>query len=117
MRLHWFLPCVIGFTLCAVACSATPAAQDPGPVFDNEGGRTVNCMVHQPASPGSRYTDPQRRDTVEVLTLLHYYTDNGSKPYCDGKPPSAVDRSWAQLYVELGANPTAVQRLLPARGR
>jgi len=43
-------------------------------MFDNQGGRTVACMVHQPVAPGSRYTDPQRRDTAQVLTLLHYYT-------------------------------------------
>lgn len=121
LRLHRFLPCVIGCTLFAVACAGGSlggsAAQDPGLVFDNEGGRPVTCMVHQPAAPGSRYTDPQRRDTVQVLTLLHYYTDNGPEPYCDKQAPSAVDRSWAQLYVELGANPTAVQRLLSTRGR
>jgi hypothetical protein len=120
VRFHRFLPSVVGLTLFAVACSGGPAsggaAEDPGPVFDSEGGRTVACMVHQPAPPGSRYTDPQRRDSAQVLTLLHYYTVNGSKPYCDGQPPSAADRRWAQLYVDLGADPAGVHRLLPPVG-
>ncbi|MGH3832134.1 MAG: hypothetical protein ACRDRS_17090 [Pseudonocardiaceae bacterium] len=116
MRAYRFLPCVLGLTLLAVAsCSGGAAAEDPGPVFDSEGGRTVTCMAHQPAAPGNRYTDPQLRDTAQVLTVLHYYTANGSKRYCDGQPPSAVDRRWAQLYVDLGADPAAVARLLPAR--
>jgi hypothetical protein len=80
VRLHRFLPAVIGLTLFVVGCSGGSAAQDPGPLFDSAGGRTVTCMVHQPASPGSRYTDLQRRDN-------------------------------------LGADPSAVQHLLPARGR
>ncbi|MFY9805908.1 MAG: hypothetical protein WCC38_13460 [Pseudonocardiaceae bacterium] len=114
MRSHRLLPSVVGLTLFAVSCSGGAAAEDPGPgpVFDSAGGRTVACMVHQPAAPGSRYTDPQRRDSAQVLTLLHYYTVNGSKPYCDGKPPSAVDRRWAKLYVALGADPGNVGRLL-----
>lgn len=116
MRLHPFVPSVLGLTLLTGACSAGAAVEDPGPLFDSEGGRTVACMVHQPAPPGSRYTDPQHQDTAEVLTVLHYYTVNGSKTYCDQKPPSAVDRRWAQLYVDLGADPTAVRRLLPPAG-
>ncbi len=115
MRHHRFLPSVLGLTLLTGACSTGAAAEDPGPLFDSEGGRTVACMAHQPAPPGSRY-DPQRQDTAQVLTVLHYYTVNGSKPYCDGKPPSTVDRRWAQLYVALGADPTAVRRLLPPAG-
>lgn len=115
MRPHRLLPPVLGLTLLAVACSGGVAAEDPGPVFDGAGGRTVACMAHQPAPPGNRYTDPQRRDSAQALTVLHYYTVNGSKPYCDGQPPSAVDRRWAQLYVDLGADPAAVGLLLPGR--
>lgn len=115
MRPRRFLPAVVGVALFAVACSGSSAsggsaAEDPGPLFDSEGGRSVACMVHQRTPPGSRYTEPGRRDSAQVLTLLHYYTVNGSKPYCDGQPPSVVDRRWAQLYVDLGADPAAVQR-------
>jgi hypothetical protein len=114
VRSHRLLPTVVGLTLFAVACSGSgnSAAQGPGPVFDSEGGRTVACMAHQSAFPGSRYTDPQRRDSAQVLTLLHYYTVNGSKPYCDGRPASADDRRWAELYVNLGADPGKVGGLL-----
>lgn len=119
MRSYRFPLSLLGFALLAVACSGAcsrnVAAEDPGPLFDAEGGRTVACMAHQPLAPGSRYTDPPRRDTAQVLTVLHYYTVNGSKPYCDGRPSSAIDRRWAQLYVELGADPAAVRRLLPAQ--
>ncbi len=122
MRPHRLPLFVAGFTLFTVAylggctsggsATGSSASEDLGPAFDSEGGRTVSCMVHQPAAPGSRYTDPQRRDSAQVLTLLHYYTVNGSKPYCDGQPPSAADRRWAQLYVDLGADPVPVHRLL-----
>ncbi|WP_231104654.1 hypothetical protein [Haloechinothrix halophila] len=46
------------------------------------------------------------RRSEETMTLLRYYTSHGRKPYCDGAGPTDVDRAWARLYVELGADPS-----------
>ncbi|MGI9004133.1 MAG: hypothetical protein ACR2GH_21215, partial [Pseudonocardia sp.] len=93
----------------AGACSSTA---DPGPVFNNEGGIEVTCMVHQTEGPGARYTDEQMRDTAEVLTLMRYYTANGAKPFCDGAPATAADTAWAQLYVDFGGSTEKVSSVL-----
>ena len=83
-----------------------------GPMFNSEGGRDVACMTHQPEPPGSRYTDPERRNTAELLTVLRYYTAYGRKPYCDGAGPTEADRAWAELYVQQGADRSNVAPLL-----
>jgi hypothetical protein len=93
----------------AVGCSSEP---DPGPVFNNEGGQEVACMVHQPEPPGARYTDPAMRETAANLALLRYYTTNGSKPYCDGAAASEADREWAQVYLDLGGSEEKVTTVL-----
>ena len=90
-------------------------ADDGGPVFNNEGGRELSCMQHQTEPPGSRYTDPVRRNTAESLAVLRYYTAYGSKPYCDGASPTDTDRAWAEVYVQQGADRSHVAPLL--RGR
>ncbi|HEY3259435.1 MAG TPA: hypothetical protein VGJ95_04085 [Pseudonocardiaceae bacterium] len=94
-------------------CSADP---DPGPRFDDggasEGAGEIACMQHQAAPPGLRYTDPDRRRSREVLALLRYYTANGAKPYCDDQAATEVDRRWARLYVDLGADRTNVAAVL-----
>jgi hypothetical protein len=92
---------VSGVVLAALAGGGCSSAPDPGPVFDDEGGRPVSCMVHQAEEPGARYTDPALRKTPTNLALLRYYTAHGAKPYCDGAPATAADRAWAQVYVEL----------------
>jgi hypothetical protein len=70
-----------GLLLILAGCGSSPP--EPGPVFDNEGGAALTCMKHQPVSPGARYTDPALKNTVEIFTVLRYYTANGNKPYCD----------------------------------
>jgi hypothetical protein len=96
---HRLLP-ALALTLLAI----TGCADDGGRVFNNEGGRQISCLQHQPEPPGSRYTNPERRNTAEVLAVLRYYTAHGTKPYCDNAPPTAVDRAWAEFYVQQGAD-------------
>lgn len=98
--------------LLAAIGSAAGCAADPGPTFDNEGGREISCMTHQPAEPGPRYTDPAQRETAANLALLRYYTANGAKPYCDNAPAGEADRAWAQVYVELGGTAAKVPTAL-----
>jgi hypothetical protein len=95
------------------ACTAAP---EPGPRFDDEApAQELTCMKHQPRPPGTRYTDNAIRRTGETLALLRYYTANGTKPYCDGEGPTGVDRQWADIYVEMGADRDNVTPLLGCR--
>lgn len=103
--------CVVMIAL--VLLTAGCGGPDPGPVFDNEGGRLdLACMAHQPAAPGARYTDPVLRETGTNLALLRYYTAHGAKPYCDGAPAGEVDRAWGQAYVDLGGTAVKVPTVL-----
>ena len=101
------LPAITLVLLAAAGCT-----DDGGPRFDAEGGRDVPCMVHQQEPPGSRYTDPERIDTAELLTVLRYYTAHGAKGYCDGAGPTDTDRAWAELYLRQGADRENVAPLL-----
>jgi hypothetical protein len=104
---HRLLPALVLVLLAISGC-----ADDGGPLFHNEGGRQISCLQHQPEPPGSRYTDPERRDTAELLAVLRYYTAHGTKPYCDGVPPTKIDHAWAEFYVQQGADPTHVAPIL-----
>jgi hypothetical protein len=97
-------------TILLVAGCSTEQA-DPGPKFKDD-GRKIACMAHQPAKPGARYTDADLRRTDETLPVLRYYTTNAEKPYCDGKPPTEIDKAWGTLYVNLGADRKNVETLL-----
>ncbi len=79
--------------------------------FDNEGGRPIPCMTHQTAQPDRGYTSAAKANTGKILLMLRYYTGNGAKAYCDKKPPSPTDKTWARLYVRLGADPARVRRI------
>lgn len=70
---------------------------------------TPACRVHQRQPPGSRYAAGARADTGAVLKMLRYYTANGAKAFCDGKPPTSTDQRWTDLYTVLGARHTAAQ--------
>lgn len=97
--------------LTAAALLIAGCGDDGGPRFVTGGGQ-ASCMQHQPEPPGSRYTDSERQRTGEVLEVLRYYTENGRKPYCDGRGPSEIDQQWAQYYVSQGAERANVAPLL-----
>ncbi|MFD8737364.1 hypothetical protein ACFV06_20925 [Streptomyces sp. NPDC059618] len=75
-------------------------ANDPSPV----------CRVHQKEAPGDRYAAGAKADTGAVLRMLRYYTANGTKAFCDGKPPTGTDRRWTDLYTALGGRIDAAKR-------
>lgn len=60
---------------------------------------TASCLVHQKSEPTVAYTGGAKGTTVDVLTFLAYYTANGNKRFCDGKPAGAKDKTWAKLYA------------------
>jgi hypothetical protein len=80
--------------------------------FNVQGNRTLTCMAHQSATPAPRDRPGTTEDTESVLAYLHYYTANGNKPYCDGKPATSVDRQWLALYVAGGAQRSHITRAL-----
>ncbi|MFF3411920.1 hypothetical protein ACFYW8_38360 [Streptomyces sp. NPDC002742] len=71
---------------------------------------TLVCRVHQKQAPGSRYTAGAKADTGAVLQMLRYYTANGAKAFCDGKPSTGTDRRWTDLYTALGGRTNAAKR-------
>ena len=72
----------------------------------------LTCMEHQPDAPGTAYTGGEDGDTAAILAVFRYYVANGSKPYCDGEPPTETDRMWAQLVVDLGGSESSVAPIL-----
>jgi hypothetical protein len=97
----------------AAAYSVANAGGPGGGAFDEQAKEAKPaCMVHQKAKPGKQYTGGADANTGKVLRMLRYYSVNGAKPYCDGKAHTAVDRAWAKLYVDLGADPAKVQGIM-----
>jgi hypothetical protein len=57
------------------------------------------CLVHQKSNPTADYKGGASGQTTDVLTFLAYYTANGNKKFCDGKPANAKDKAWGALYA------------------
>lgn len=107
------LALVITMAAAVASCShSTPAASHQ---FDDQKRVNVSCLNHQTQRPGIAYTGGTKADTSKILVMLHYYVANGTKPYCDGGHASDIDRTWAQLYVTLGGEPTKVNGILSSR--
>ncbi|QKW23173.1 hypothetical protein HUT16_32475 [Kitasatospora sp. NA04385] len=71
--------------------------------FDAQPGTpSPTCLQHQGQEPGSRYTGGEKSDPTAVLEMMRFYTANGTKAYCDGKPPTDTDLRWTRLYTDLG---------------
>ncbi|WP_405784441.1 hypothetical protein [Streptomyces sp. NBC_00859] len=87
--------------LVLTGCSSTHG----GSLDAQSGTPSPTCLVHQTKVPASRYTAGSRSDPRSVLELMHYFTANGTKTYCDGKPPTRTDRHWMDLYGKLGGAP------------
>ena len=90
--------------LALAACSTT--SETATAAFDDEQQSDVSCLKHQDETPGEEYFDEGNWDTVVSLSILRYYTSNGTKPYCDGKGASEADEGWKKLYVQMGADQT-----------
>ncbi|MFJ8039031.1 hypothetical protein ACIRBX_00790 [Kitasatospora sp. NPDC096147] len=80
-----------------------------GPASDGRfdarpGTPSPTCLPHQGERPGTAYTAGQQADPRAVLEMMRFYTAHGTEPYCDGAPPTDVDRRWTELYVHLGGD-------------
>jgi hypothetical protein len=109
-----FLAVLVGSQL-LVGCSGDKPA--PEAVFHVQKGVQPNaadqpCQLHQTDVPTRAFRGGPDGVTALELPFLASYTANGNKPYCDGKPPTGVDKDWARLYVKLTGNSTAVDQIL-----
>lgn len=87
-----------GALLLLAGCTA---AEPQGATFVLPTSDVVDCQEHQPAGPSSAYAGDEDSDTVAMLDLLRYWTENGDKPYCDGEPPTEADQEWAETVTRL----------------
>ncbi|MCF2529217.1 hypothetical protein [Yinghuangia soli] len=78
---------------------------------------SATCQEHQSQDPGADYTSAEEGDTAKVFELLRHYTANGLKPYCDGKGPTALDKTWAELFLGFGADPALIAPELGGNGQ
>ncbi|MFE3878632.1 hypothetical protein ACFXPX_30075 [Kitasatospora sp. NPDC059146] len=78
---------------------------EPDGRFDAQAGTpSPSCIQHQSQDPGSAYTGREKSDPKSVLEMMRFYTANGTKTYCDGRPPTDTDRHWTELYTALGGD-------------
>ncbi|MDQ6648761.1 MAG: hypothetical protein M3Z02_01355 [Actinomycetota bacterium] len=102
-----------GLALLGVLGGCTQSSSEPA--FDDAKGAPVSCMAHQRHEPTRDYTAGSQANTQLVLSMLRYYSANAMKGYCDRKPATAIDRTWANLYVKLGASPEQVAGILASK--
>jgi len=96
-------------------CAGAPAPeqavlQTPSGFHPGSAGPT--CLLHQTQPPTSDYQGGPTAAPEPELTFLAYYSATGNREFCDGAPPTALDKDWAQLYAQLTGNPAPVARLL-----
>jgi hypothetical protein len=87
----------------SAAVLVTGCGSSSGPAFKTQSGvqanaATQDCLVHQSSNPTAAYKGGPNGTTTDVLTFLAYYTANGNKKFCDGKPANGKDKAWAALY-------------------
>lgn len=104
-----------GIMLSAAACSGASHqahANANATGFNSQGHKTLSCMAHQRTAPAASDRPGPHEDPTAVLAVLRYYTANGNRPYCDGKPATDIDRLWISLYLAGGAAKTNVRQAL-----
>lgn len=97
---------LVVFVFALVALAACSTQSSAVAQFDDEQQSDISCMKHQEQTPGDEYFVEDNWDTVVSLSILRYYTSNGTKPYCDGKAATSADEGWKKLYVQMGADQT-----------
>ena len=99
-------------TVAAATLAAGCGSSSGGAVFKTQPDLVVNaasqsCLVHQTQTPTAAYKGGAGATTSDELTFLAYYTANGNKKFCNGKPANAKDKQWAALYVSLDTQAAA----------
>jgi hypothetical protein len=112
MTTHRLTGALVTGVVCAGLAACGGGASTATGKFNVQHNRPLSCMVHQTSMPAPVDHPGKTEDPSRVLAYLHYYTVNGNKPYCDSKPPTAVDRQWISLYLAGGAARSHVARAL-----
>ncbi|MEV4613176.1 hypothetical protein AB0K43_11320 [Kitasatospora sp. NPDC049258] len=99
---------LLSLILLAAPLLAACGAEPDGSFDARPGTPSPTCIQHQSQDPGAKYTGGEKSDPRSVLEMMRFYTANGTKAYCDGKPPTATDRRWTELYATLGGDPRHV---------
>lgn len=105
-----------GTTSCTSPSAQPPApTQQPQAVSSNftPAGAAIICMAHQGRAPGAQDTAPAV-PLYFTLPVIRYYKENGSKPYCDGQGPTAIDQQWARYAVDQGGDSSYERPILSA---
>ncbi|WP_052707769.1 hypothetical protein [Streptomyces rubellomurinus] len=97
---------VVALTLCSLTTGC--GGNENGSFDAHPATPSPSCLQHQQQEPGTRYTGGEKSDPTSVLTMMRFYTANGTKAYCDGKPATTTDLRWTQLYRALGGDPSHV---------
>ena len=95
------------FTTAAIAGCSSGAKTPAGPAtFHVPDGFVVQaasttCLLHQTDAPTKEFMGGSSASLALQLPFMAYLTANGTKPFCDGKPATDIDKKWAELYVTL----------------
>jgi hypothetical protein len=92
----------------AVALLLNGCASTKGALNAQPDTPSPTCLVHQTKEPADRYTAGTSADTLSILEMMRYYTSNGAKRFCDGKPATPTDLHWMELYTRLGGDRTHI---------
>lgn len=106
MRRRSALALGLGMLAGLTACSSS---QDSASAFDATA--TQGCMRHQAKAPAAA-DQAGKAQIGAALAVLRYYAAHGKEDFCDGKPASAKDLMWMRLFVDQGADRSAVARWL-----
>ncbi|MDQ1727802.1 MAG: hypothetical protein QOK14_1847 [Frankiaceae bacterium] len=62
------------------------------------------CLLHQTDAPTNEFMGGPSASPGLQLPFMAYLRANGNKAFCDGTPPTDIDKKWAVLYVTLTDN-------------
>ncbi len=108
---------VVLLAVAAVGCGSAPTDPSAAPAVlvtqpDIRPGGDTPCLLHQVEQPNAAYQGGPDAQPTPQLTFLAYYTAARRRPFCDGQPATATDKSWAALYARLTGNPANVATVL-----
>ncbi len=106
---------VLGGCTSAPSAPGPPVLQTPSGFHPGSAGPT--CLLHQTQPPTSDYQGGPTSAPEPELTFLAYYSATGNREFCDGAPPTALDKNWAQLYAQLTGEVGPQDRTLTVWGQ
>jgi hypothetical protein len=99
---------IAGLAACTSRSPAPAAAVFRLPDGFQPNNAQASCLLHQTDAPSREYEGGTSATLKLQLPFMAYYTANGTKSFCDGKPATDLDRQWAAVYVRLTSSPADV---------